>query len=74
MDYKEIQKFYNYKIYLEILDNTINNYKRDILMKKTYLLLSNNLDDFYEYYNNYNKYYFQLVKYYNYYYKLFVLN
>lgn len=74
MDYIKIQQYYNYKIYLEILDNTINNYKRYILIEKTYLLLSNNLDDFNEYYNNYNRYYFELVKVYNYYYKLFVLN
>lgn len=73
MDYKQIQKFYNYKIYLEILDNTIINYKRDILMKQFKLFTKGELE-YNIFYNKYNKYNFELIKDYVYYYNIFVLD
>lgn len=72
MNYKQIQQFYNYKIYLEILDNTIINYKRDILMKQFELFRKGELE-FDIYYKKYNKYNFDLIKNYVYYNNIFVL-
>jgi hypothetical protein len=60
---------YNKIVYLEILDNSIKNYRRDILnVMCTHLI---NGDITIDYYNNiYNKENFNLIKYYNYYYNM----
>jgi hypothetical protein len=60
---------YNKIVYLEILDNTIKNYRRDVLN-----IMCNHMTNGYitfdDYHNIYNKENFNLIKYYNYYHKM----
>ncbi len=75
MDYKKLQMNYNKIIYLEILDNTINEYKKEVLVPKSNEMIKDGTYETYKYYyENYNKYVFKLIKEYNYYYNLFSNN
>jgi len=56
---------YNKIIYLLYLDDEIINYKKNILNMKFKLLINNKLS-YREYYDIYNKIYFDKIKYYNY--------
>jgi len=60
---------YNKIIYLEILDNTIKNHKKNVLnIMCNYL--HNGIISYDDYYNIYNKNHFNLYKYYNQYYNM----
>jgi len=56
---------YNKIIYLLYLDDEIINYKKNVLNVKFKLLINNKLS-YREYYDIYNKIYFDKIKYYNY--------
>ncbi len=66
MDYKTIRNYYNKIIYLEMIDNTIHEYKKNILISK-YGEMLKGIITHRDYYDNYNSYVITLIKKYNYY-------
>ena len=69
MTYREIQMNYNKIIYLEMIDNTISRYKKEVLMGK-YKEMLEGFISYRDYYDNYNDYVIKLIKTYNYYQQL----
>ena len=66
---------YNKTIYLILLDNTIRDFKKHILIPEyEIILLSNSQEDYKKFYNSSNKKYINLIKDYNYFFNLNFFN
>lgn len=66
---------YNKTIYLILLNNTIRDFKKHILIPEyETILLSNSQEDYKKFYNSSNKKYINLIKDYNYFFNLIFFN
>ncbi len=64
MNYQDIQKKYNKIIYLELIDNTIKNYNKELMIKFKQMI--NEEITYQEYYMIWNKKKFDMIRQWNY--------